>query len=303
MKSNRGMVLALAFLCCSCMAGWSQAGPVAALEEIATATKVQEIEKHLPAKILQMIDDLPPKEKAEVRQEMAKEFLLGENLKKSGLVLRRAGDGRTWEVVQADGELKGTIAVKNSFISGVDALVLLQATDHEGHDRTVTFAVSMLLEDGEWRITGGGDFHEFDLESEAFFNRFRPHPAAADTYAASFLRTLTTDLITYSNTYPAIGFPASLNALSGAENSEASPDHAKLLEPAFATGPIIRTGFEFRYTLIDPGNVEGHEPKYRLTATALEFGKMGTKNFFTDETAVIRFTTENREANENDTPL
>jgi hypothetical protein len=307
-KLSRSLSLTITFVFCSCMSCWSQGGtPEAALEEIATATKVEDVEKHFPTKFLQMIDDLPPKEKAELRREMGKEILIGEHLKRSGLQLRKTGDGRAWEVVQDDGELKGAVVVKNSFISGVDALVLLQATDHErhaaDHDRSQTFAISMRLEDGEWRITGAGNFHELDLESEEFFGRFRHSPRDADSGAVTLLRTLTTSLMTYASTYPVIGFPASLNALAGAENAEPSPEHSGLLPPGFAGDPMVRDGYEFHYTLIDPGNLEGRQGKYRITAHPVEFGKTGAKSFFTDESAVIRSTTENREANENDPPI
>lgn len=285
MRIIRHLSLVTTFVFCSCMAGWSQAStPEAALEEIATATKVGDVEKHFPTKFLKMIDNLSPQEKTELRREMAKELLISEHLKKEGLQLRKAGDGNTWEVVKDDGELKGTIAVKKSFISGVDALVLLQAKDRENEekDRSMTFAISMRLDDGEWRVTGAGDFREFDLESEEFLGKFHQSPRTADTMAISFLRNLTTCLITYASAYPAVGFPASLEALSGDESSEASSDHARLVEPGVTGNPVIRGGFEFRYQLVDPGNAEGRQGKYRITVRPVEFGKSGTISLFTE---------------------
>jgi hypothetical protein len=304
MRLIRRLSLTVTFVFCACMAGWSQAStPEAALEEIATATKVEDVEKHFPAKFLQMIDDLSPKERAELRQEMGQEILISQHLKRSGLLLRKTSDGHTWEVAQNDGEVKGTIAIKNSFISGVDAFVLLQATDHESHDQSMTFAISMRLEDGEWRIIGGGNFRELDLESEEFFSRFHHGPKNADAGAAALLRTLNTSLMAYSSTYPAIGFPARLNALVGEESTEPSSDHAQILLPGFAGDPLVKDGFEFHYTLVEPGNIEGKPGKYRITARPVEFGKTGTMSFFTDESAVVRSTTENREASENDPPM
>ena len=258
MRLIRRLPLIVTFVFCSCLAGWSQASsPEAALEEIATATKVEDVERHFPVKIQKMIGDLSPKERAELRQEMRREMLIGEKLKQEGLQLRKTGDGHTWEVAQLDGEVKGTIVVKNSFISGVDAFVLVQAAEQENHDKSMTFAISMRLEDGEWRIIGAGNFRELDLESEEFFGRFHPGPKNANAGAASLLRTLNTSLITYASTYPAIGFPASLNALVGDESTAPSSDHAQLLPPGFVGDPVVRDGFEFRYTLIAPGNTEG----------------------------------------------
>jgi len=299
MKPIRNFLLTMALLSCSCVAGWSQAStPEAALAEMATATKIEDVEKHLPVKLHDALEALSPKEKTEFR----KEFLISERLGREGVKLLKTDDGRSWDVVAADGDRKGSISVKNSFMSGSDALVLLQAKEKES-DKSHTFVVSMRLEEGEWRVTGAGGFQEMDFESEEFLSQFRRNSGHEDSQAAAFLRTLNTCMIAYASAYPTVGFPASLNALSSGENSEPSPEHAMLIGPLSVTGPLVKDGFEFHYNLIDPGNVEGHQGKYRITATPVEFGKTGTRSFFTDETAVIRFTTEDREANENDPPL
>jgi oxalate decarboxylase/phosphoglucose isomerase-like protein (cupin superfamily) len=91
--------------------------------------------------------------------------------------------------------------------------------------------------------------------------------------------------------------------LAGGETQQPSPDHAMLLDLAFSTEPLVRNGYEFRYTLINAGNLEGTEGRYQITATPVEFGKTGSRSFFTDQTAVLRFTTENRPSNADDPPL
>lgn len=293
MKINRSLPFTIGFVFCACITCWSQAGaPQTALEEIATATKIEDVEKHFPAKLVQLINELSPKEKAEIRQEMEKELLMSQQLKKSGLQLRKTGDGSKWEVVHDDGSIKGTIVVKNSFVSGVDALVLLQATESE-KEKSETFAVLLHLEEGEWRITGAGDFHLLDFGAEEFLAKF--HRGQSFSGATAFLRTLYTCLITYASTYPNIGLPASLDALAGDETSEPSPEHARILPPGPTGNPMVRGGYEFQYTRID-------SDKFRVTARPVQF-EPGTRSYFIDESAVIHSTTENRAANENDPPL
>jgi hypothetical protein len=310
MNAIRNSSLTLAFVLCSCIAGWTQSGtPIAALEEMATASKIEDVEKHLPIKFQQALDALTPKEKAEFRGQL----LLREKLERDGLKLHKSDDGMVWEVVHAngDGEPEGSVTIKNSFVSGNDAFILLQAKDNKNAKDSKNsreaewdpnmFGISMRLEEGEWRVTWAGGLQGMDFESEEFLGKF--HPKNRDSAAAaSTLRTLNTCIITYETTYPKVGAPPNLQALTGTVGQEASPEHAMLLDPSFMASPIIKDGYEFRYTLIDPGIAEGHEAKYRITATPVEFSKT-SKSFFTDESAVIRFTTENREANESDPPL
>ena len=109
------------------------------------------------------------------------------------------------------------------------------------------------------------------------------------------LRMLNTSLVTYSTTYPEVGYPANLKALSGEENQQPSPEHATLIDPGFLKEPAIKNGYEFRYTRI---GISG----YQITATPQQYDQ-GQESFFTDETAVIRFTKESRPATANDPPL
>jgi len=60
---------------------------------------------------------------------------------------------------------------------------------------------------------------------------------------------------------------------------------------------------EVRYKVIDPVTSNRFMGSFQVTATPVRFGESGNKSFFIDTTSRIRFTRENREANENDEPL
>jgi hypothetical protein len=110
------------------------------------------------------------------------------------------------------------------------------------------------------------------------------------------MRTIVTNLIAYSTSYPDVGYPERLQALSGPPDAEPSAEHAMLMDPSFWEDPPIHDGYEFHYTRVAPDD-------FRLTAVPVEYGKTGTLSFFTDATGVIRSTAENRTPNENDQPL
>ena len=126
---------------------------------------------------------------------------------------------------------------------------------------------------------------------------------ANEASALGSLRTINTAAIAYESTY-ANGFPPSLGVL-GPGNPETC-SAADLIESVLAGGK--KTGYLFVYT---PGPkvekpAKGCPPgakSYTVTARPQEFGKTGHRNFFTDETGVIRVTSENRAATVKDPPI
>ena len=152
----------------------------------------------------------------------------------------------------------------------------------------------MRYEGNEWRVMEVGEWRGTDVESE-----FLPQAQAGTTRdasaAASILRTLNTALVTYATTYPEQGFAPTLRELSGQPDQEPGPDHAMLVDQTFLQEPAIKNGYEFRYLRADAQH-------YQITATPVQFSE-GSQSFFTDETCVIRSTTESRPANANDPPL
>lgn len=261
--------------------------PEGALEEMATADDVETVIKHLPVKVQEYIEKLTLPQRAAMTEKM----LVRRNVERNGGELAKSGDGRTWELVEREGQPKTIISWKKTFISGNDALVQVEIKEK---NHTALVMVGMRYEGNEWRVMQVGEWRGTDVESE-FLPKSASETTVSGTGAASVLRTLNTSLITYATLYPDQGYAPTLRELSGQPDQEPGPDHAMLIDPAFLQEPAIRNGYEFRY-------VRSDSQHYQITATPVQFSE-GSPSFFTDETCVTRSTTERRAANANDPPL
>lgn len=129
---------------------------------------------------------------------------------------------------------------------------------------------------------------------------------AGQTSCPGILRTLHTVEVTFASTYQG-GFTDGLHRLGPPPSGNPNVDHADLVFPVYAgRGPggtnfgFEKAGCKFTYT---PGKRHfGSIPTYTITAEQVEF-EHGRKNFFIDETGVIRGTIENRTATAKDPPL
>lgn len=266
--------------------------PEEALEEIVTAESVDTVIKHLPVKVQEFIEKLPKQQKAALTDE----FLVHKKLEREGGKLIRSDDG-SWELVEKENGPKVTLTLKKTFIAGADALVQIEIKEERhGEKHTNLMMVGMRFENNEWRLSEIGEWHGTNIEAEFLRKEgLSDEHEHGNSSAASMLRMLNTALVTYTTTYPEVGYPANLKALAGEENQQPSPEHAMLIEPAFLKDPAIKNGYEFRYTRIGGGG-------YQITATPLQYGQ-GQESFFTDESAVIRLTKESRPATASDPPL
>jgi hypothetical protein len=287
----------LSFLLLGSIAGHAQSTPALALEELATTDKFDDALRHLPASVQNAIKDLTKEQKAEVSKQLSGASWL----KQHNFELRKAANGNCWELLRRDGHKLNDIEIMDTFISGTRALLRVKTT---AYGSSTIYFVTMRLEENEWRLIEFGPWSpQHNLEAETFVHDLT-QAGRNESAAITTLRTIQGAVNNYSNSYAEVGFPANLQALCRvAEGTESSPVHARLLDSSFAAPRIIKDGYEFRYTLVDPGNIEGRDGHYYITATPLEFGKTGTKTFYLDETGNIHFTTENREANENDDSL
>jgi hypothetical protein len=133
-----------------------------------------------------------------------------------------------------------------------------------------------------------------------------PRGQANDSSAVGALRTLNTAAVTYEGTYNN-GYPPSLQALADpGSGQQPSCAAAALIDSTLASGQ--KSGYRFTYT---PGPAvekaaAGCPPgvkSYTFIARPFEFGKTGRYNLFTDETAIIRVTREDRVATAHDPEL
>lgn len=315
MSAVRIYALLIALLICPNFAiAWQANTPEAALEEMVTAETLDTLAKHLPLNVQEAIGKLAAKDK----EQIAKKLLVRNLAESEGITVQKTDDGSAWQVTDSKHEDKGFIKLKNSFVSGTEAIVVLEASEaseaknSEGNSesgggrttekRHIRMLVSMRLQEGEWRLIEFGPWNSKSLESRDFLRGLGAEDNG-EADAEATLRILNVFLDSYRTTYPEVGLPQSLEALSGPAGGKASAEHAMVLDPSFMASPLVKDGYQFQYTLVDPGTGKEHKGRYRITATPVEFSKNSGRSFFTDETHMIRATTDQREANENDQPL
>lgn len=136
----------------------------------------------------------------------------------------------------------------------------------------------------------------------------RQSPLESNEAAAlSTLRTINTAEVTFAATYD-WGFTDGLNRLGEPRQGQASVENADLVDPVMAGRAaggsnlgFVQNGYRFIYT---PGSAEfGTIATYSVIARPLRYGATGRRSFYTDESAVIRSTDEDRAATSNDPPL
>jgi hypothetical protein len=264
-----------------------------AIVEVLTAKDSASVEKHLPKALSAALDSAD--------KTTREEFLSRPRsmMEMKRLKIAQANDGRAllaFDAESPDADIKHFELVAQKRISdGAEAVLVISLVAPE---KTWGEAeVWMRLEDGDWRITELSDpngFSRIHLDDPELIAQLA-HRAQYESEIAVIggLREIVTALVSYSAGF--MEFPQRLEMLGGAPDGAPTTEHAGLLDPELASTQV-RSGYRFSYerTSID---------SYTITARPLEFGKSGTRNFFADESGVIRFTTEDRAATVNDPPL
>ncbi len=129
----------------------------------------------------------------------------------------------------------------------------------------------------------------FMIDSAAFANPNSRPSNIADNGASAVgsVRTLNTAAVTYFYTYPTLGYPASIAALGPAANGgKPSSTAADFIEPVLARG--TKDGYKFIYT---PNTTTSPIKSYTIVAVPVSTST-GKRKFFTDESGLIRETTD-----------
>jgi hypothetical protein len=284
------------------MGGLQAKTPQAALEEIATADKPEVIAAHLPESIQKSIEELPRPQRRQVLDKLLS--LKSERL--DGCTIRRSADEDGWEIIDGDGGSAGRVKLRNVFISGLDALVSLELQSEDGSQMVI---VAMHLEGNDWRIDDFGPWEKTNLHLPQLVHQ--PTQAEKNEAAAqTTLHTMVTALVSYALQYRWLGYPSRLGFLAGHAGEQPSAEHAALLDESFAAEPLIRDGYEFRYTLTRTGGAPlfpNALPMYEMVdagsfqilATPVEFGRTGSRSYFINSNRMTS-TSENRPATEDD---
>jgi type II secretory pathway pseudopilin PulG len=128
-------------------------------------------------------------------------------------------------------------------------------------------------------------------------NLLRSRTAANEASAVGSLRTYNTAMITYSSACPDIGYPTSLESL-GPGGKDCS--HMDLVSAQLASRVPVKSGYRFIYTA--QRDTRQIATRYEIVARPVNPGATGVRQFFTDESGVIRFSI-NGNANADSDPL
>jgi type IV pilus assembly protein PilA len=111
-------------------------------------------------------------------------------------------------------------------------------------------------------------------------NLLRSRMAANEASAVGSLRTINTACVTYSTTYPNVGYPDALTAMGPAANATSAS--ADLIDSVLAAG--TKSGYTFSFT----AGAGTPSTVYAITANPISRGNSGQRGFFTDQSGVIR---------------
>jgi prepilin-type N-terminal cleavage/methylation domain-containing protein len=111
----------------------------------------------------------------------------------------------------------------------------------------------------------------------------RSRMQANEASAVASVRLVNTSAVTYSSTYPDVGYPATLADMGGAGPCVATPTSACLLENTLALG--TKSG----YTFVWLGDGATPSVAYTVNATPQVVGGSGQRMFCSDQTGIIRY--------------
>ena len=121
------------------------------------------------------------------------------------------------------------------------------------------------------------------ISAIAIPNFLRSRQRANEASAVASIRIINTAAVTYSLTYPNLGYPASLPVMGGANPCAAAPAQACLLDDTLAQG--TKGGYSFAWT------GDGLVPSvgYLITGTPQVVGSTGQRMFCTNQSSVIHY--------------
>ena len=114
-------------------------------------------------------------------------------------------------------------------------------------------------------------------------NFLRSRLRANEASSVASLRVINTAAVTYSITYPDLGFPAQLTTLGGANPCTASSTQSCLIDNVLAQG--TKAGYNFVWT----GDGLVPSVNFIITSAPQVIGSSGQRMFCTDQTGVIHY--------------
>lgn len=263
--------------------------PRQALEEMFFARDFATIEKHLREDVTSKLQQLGIQDREDFIMALSSRFH-GEWL--------RTWIGASVQKVDAD-TYRWTEGLENyevhfdkEEVAGNEATIFMKLKVFEdGEDvKPRLVMVKMELETGIWKLKSG------DLATRILFDYpllletvTDERMAANESSVVGSLLTINTSEVSYSFSYPTVGFSPDLKSLgnAGQDPCHATREHACLIDDMLtnATSPAhAKNGYYFTYT----AGSERPILTYTITAQPAELGTTGKRVFCTDESGEIR---------------
>ena len=125
-------------------------------------------------------------------------------------------------------------------------------------------------------------------------NLLRSKMAANEASAVASLRTLNTSIVAYSTTYATD--PSNLASLG--PSATAASTAADLVDNLLGADPAVKSGYSITYTPVAATPIT----QYSMVATPVS-SSTGQRKFFTDQSGVIRQTTDGTPPTASSTPI
>lgn len=119
-------------------------------------------------------------------------------------------------------------------------------------------------------------------------NLLRARMAANEASAVGSLRVYTTAITYYAEQCPQLGFPSATEKLGPRRGFATDCDHAGLVDSMLGTEEPVKSGYRFHYQT-GATDAQGHIIAYTITAEPINQDTTGIRQFFVDESGVIRF--------------
>jgi type IV pilus assembly protein PilA len=131
-------------------------------------------------------------------------------------------------------------------------------------------------------------------------NLLRAKMAANEASAVASLRTYNTAIVSYQTTY---GTDPTTNFSELGPAATPSSTAADLVDNLLGAANPNKSGYVFTYTPTPPSGTATAVTQYTVTAYPETYNVTGQRNFFTDQSGVIRQSTSSTQANVSSTPI
>lgn len=298
---NRSWQITLLLLLSSAPCLFGQAAPEGtperALQDLAFATKPEEIEKHLPLATLERMKSLD----ADDRQAFESSLDWRNSGGPNQAAIRIPEDGHAFLAMGEGGENATEAHLSDSVVTGLDAV--LRFSIHGSAPVPFEVMVWMRYEEGEWRIRelDPGFRYRICFDDPDFVERFRNRAQKAnESSATQTLYAMHFAIQRYSQMFPEVGIPDNLTVLaepvSAGGNEDTDPETTTFLDSHLARNDLENGGYRFHYEVLR-GGVVG---RYVITARPVEFGKSGRFGYVIGESGDLRTVEEDREVTAED---